>query len=70
MKRSKTITLHGTIINAADYNTEAIFGGLPVKPRNQIIEIQLDEDFWQILHLKNNRIKILIEEKDIPEEIR
>jgi hypothetical protein len=68
MKRNKTITLHGTITNASDYNTKEILGDLLVKSRNQIIEIQLDEDFWQIMHVK--KVKILIDKEEIPKEIR
>ena len=64
--KAKEIILLGTITKAADYNSKEIFHSLPVKPRNQIIEIQLDQDFWQILLLKNRRVKIIISEDQIP----
>jgi hypothetical protein len=63
-QKPKEIVLHGTIINATDYNTKAILGDLPIKPRNQIIEVQLDEDFWQIVHIK--KVKIIINKDQLP----
>ena len=55
---SKEIILHGTIIEAGDYNPQAILGDLPTIRRNQIITIALDENYWQILQAK--RVKIII----------
>jgi len=63
--KKREIILHGTITKAADYNTEEIFGGLPVKPRNQIIEIVLDENFWQVLFLRGKKIKIVVDIEDL-----
>lgn len=59
------IILNGTITKVADYNTEEIFRGLPVKPRNQIIEITLDEDFWQVLFLRGKKVRIVVDVKDL-----
>jgi hypothetical protein len=67
-KANRSIALHGTVIEAADYNAKAIFGDLPTKQRNQIIGVQLDEDFWQIMHVK--KIKIIVEENQLPAQIR
>ena len=59
------IILHGTITQAADYNTEEIFRGLPVKPRSQVIEIVLDENFWQILFVRGKKVRIVVDEEDV-----
>ena len=64
--KKREIMLHGTITKAADYNTLEIFSGLPVKPRSQIIEIVLDEDFWQILFLRGKKVRIIVDESIMP----
>ena len=61
------IIIDATIRKMADYNTKEIFNDLPVRSRNQVIEVVLDEDFWKIMLLKGKKVKILIDKKDIPE---
>lgn len=67
-RESKRIVLEGTVINAADYNPKATLGDLPGVKRTQIIQIQLEDNFWQIMHVK--KVKIVIEEDQLPKEIR
>ena len=58
---SKKEKLHGKIQKAVEYNTGRILKGLPVRPKNQIIEILLDECVSDLSGLINKKITIKIE---------
>lgn len=61
--------LAGTITRCIDVKRKTIFHKLHARPKNQIIEIMLDENFWQISYLKSNKVKIIIEDGQIPKNI-
>ena len=61
---SKKVILRGRMTKAAHYNTGIIFNELPVKSRNQIIEVVLDDDFPEIVFLKNDKVKIIVDKEE------
>lgn len=65
MKFKKIV--NGTIIDAVDYNPKELVGDLPIVKRNQIIKVLLEDCIWEIIYMKNKRIKITIEIDDFDE---
>lgn len=55
------IVLHGIITKSKDTHPLAIVVESPIIRANQEITIKLDEDFEQIIHLKDKRVTIVID---------
>ena len=62
MSNIQEITLHGTITEVSDYKGDE-------EVRRQVIEVVLDENFWQIVYLKKKKIKVVIDKEQIPKEL-
>ena len=56
--KTKQLILHGTIREAADYNTELLMRGLLGKRRTQVIEVEIVEGCWEVVFCKDSRIEI------------
>ena len=68
-KKSREITLWGTIVEARDYNPKAILGDLPTIKRSQEITIKLEpsEHSWKALILKDSRGRVMFDESQLHE---
>lgn len=57
----KQITLKGKITKIEDYSPESMLNNMPVKSRSQIIGIELDDVYMEILRLRGKKVNIIFE---------